>query len=127
MSQRARRPAKPPAGSRSTPNTARPALVPPGRECPWCGSKNTVFVQRGLTSAVVSPDQYLRCNDCARVTYEIVSRNDREIRLGRYQTGGDFRDATHQTRYRIYRMLKVGFNEYLLYLRPITPDAEESQ
>ena len=84
-----------------------------------------MFVQRGLTSAMVSPDQYIRCNDCSRVTYDIVSRTDRDIRIGRFQTGGEFRDATHQTRYVIYRMLKVGFNEYLLYLRPILPTGEE--
>jgi hypothetical protein len=86
-----------------------------------------MFVQRGLTSAVVSPDQYFRCNDCSRTTYEIVSRNDRDIRIGRYRTGGEFRDATHQTRYHIYRMLKVGFNEYLIYLRPNTSEPEEPQ
>lgn len=126
MSQRARRPAKPTGGHRSTPDTAHPTWLPPGRECPWCGSRDTVCVQRGLTSAVVSRDQYMRCNGCSRVTWDIVSRTDRDIRIGRYHTGGEFRDATHQTRYRIYRMLKVGFNEFLLYLRPIVPDAEES-
>ncbi len=127
MSQRARRSAGQAAGKRPAPETAKPASSPPGRVCPWCGSQDTVFVQRGLTSAVVSPDQYVRCNDCTRVTYEIVSRNDRDIRIGRYRTGGEFRDATHQTRYHIYRMLKVGFNEYLLYLRPMKSDAEEPQ
>lgn len=125
MSHRPRRPATTAAGNRSQPDTAQPAWLPPGRECPWCGSKDTFFVQRGLTSAMVSPDQYIRCNNCSKVTYDIVARNDREIRLGRYQSGGEFRDAAHQTRYRIYRMLKVGFNEFLLYLRPILPDAED--
>ena len=84
-----------------------------------------MFVQRGLTSAMVSPDQYIRCHGCSRVTYDIVSRTDRDIRIGRFQTGGEYRDGTHQTRYIIYRMLKVGFNEYLLYLRPILPTNEE--
>ena len=125
MTQRTRRGTKSVPGKPSNPDSAHPTWLPPGRECPWCSSRDTGFVQRGLTSAMASPDQYIRCNDCARVTYDIVSRNDREIRIGRFQTGGEFRDAAHQTRYTIYRMLKVGFNEYLLYLRPILPDSED--
>lgn len=125
MTQRARRRANATPEQPDSPDTAHPTWLPPGRECPWCGSRDTVFVQRGLTSAMVSPDQYIRCNDCSRLTYDIVSRNDREIRIGQFHTGGEFRDAAHQTRYVIYRMLKVGFNEYLLYLRPILPDSEE--
>lgn len=126
MSHRARRGAKPAPGKPSNSESDQPTLLPPGRECPWCGSKDTVLVQRGLTSSRPSPDQYIRCADCDRVTFDIVARNDREIRIGRYRTGSEFRDAKHQTRYRIYRMLKVGFNEYLLYLRPILPDADGS-
>lgn len=83
-----------------------------------------MFVQRGLTTALPSPDQYIRCSGCNKVTYDIVMRNEREVRLGRYNTGAEFRDAKHQTRYRIYRMLKVGFDEYLLYLRPKLPGAD---
>lgn len=127
MTQRGRRRANPAPGKTLIPESNQPSWLPPGRDCPWCGSSETVFVQRGLTSAIVSRDQYIRCSTCNRVTYDIVSRNDRDIRIGRFQVGGEFRDATHQTRYSIYRMLKVGFNEYLLYLRPILPDAEDPQ
>jgi hypothetical protein len=88
-----------------------------------------VFVQRGLASGQASPNQYIRCHDCGRVTYDIVAKNDREIRISSYRQGGIYRDAEHQTRYTIYRMLKVGFNEFLLYLRPIVDnqDSDEEQ
>lgn len=127
MNHRARRRTNPVTGKPSISDTNHPTWLPPGRECPWCGSKDTVFVQRGLTTTVPSPDQYIRCGDCGRVTYDIVARSDREIRLGRYQAGSEYRDANHQTRYRIYRVLKVGFNEYLLYLRPIIPGTDNPQ
>lgn len=127
MTNRARRGATKAPGKPSNSESGLPTWLPPGRECPWCGSKDTVFVQRGLGSSQPSKDQYIQCADCNRRTYDIVARDDREIRLGRYQTGSEFRDAKHQTRYRIYRMLKVGFNEYLLYLRPVLPGADESK
>ncbi len=105
---------------------SHPTWLPPGRECPWCGSRDTVFVQRGLASGQASPSQYIRCHDCDRVTYDIEAKNDREIRIHGYRQGGTFRDAENQTRYTIYRMLKVGFNEFLLYLRPILDDQNPS-
>lgn len=124
MNQRARRGVQTAPGKPSKPESANSSWLPPGRPCPWCGSEDTVFVQRGLTSSSPSPDQYIRCSSCKKVTYDIVARGEREIRLGRYATGAEFRDAKHLTRYRIYRMLKVGFDEYLLYLRPKLPGAD---
>lgn len=122
MSDRARTRAKTRETTPVTPDPEHPTWLPPGRECPWCGSKDTVFVQRGLASGGTSKDQYIRCHDCNKVTYDIVARNDREVRIGSYRLNGVFRDPEHQTRYTIYRMLKVGFNEFLLYLRPILPE-----
>lgn len=81
-------------------------------------------MQRGLAGGGTSKDQYIRCADCGKVTYDIVSKNDRDIRIGSYRLNGVFRDPEHQTRYTIYRMLKVGFNEFLLYLRPILPEKD---
>ena len=60
-----------------------------------------------------------RCKTCGRITYEIVSKSAREMRLGRYRAGGVFKDPVHRTRYSINRILKVGVNEYLLYLKPL--------
>lgn len=114
----------PRANSPMTSDPDHPTWLPPGRECPWCGSRDTVFVQRGLTMGRDSKDQYIRCHDCGKVTFDIVARTDRDIRIGGYRLNGVFRDPTHQTRYTIYRMLKVGFNEFLLYLRPILPDPD---
>ena len=95
--------------------------------CAWCDSQNTVFVQRGFAGGQRSKDQYIRCLDCERITYEIIATTDRDIRIHRYQSGGTYRDAAHQTRYTIYRMLKVGFNEFLLYLRPVMPTEPDKE
>lgn len=84
-------------------------------------------MQRGLAGGQPSKDQYIRCHDCGKVTYDIVAKTDREIRINRYSSGGDYRDPTHQVRYTIYRMLKVGFDEFLLYLRPIFPDQSDAE
>lgn len=111
----------------SAPDRSHPTWLPPGRECPWCGSRDTVFVKRGLAGGQESKDQYIRCSDCDKVTYDIVSRTDRDIRIDRLHAGGELRDPYHQTRYHIYRMLKVGFNEFLLYLRPILPDQDNHE
>lgn len=106
----------------STPDRSHPCWLPPDRECPWCGSRDTTFVQRGLAGGQESKHQYIRCHDCEKITYDIISCTDRDIRIHRYRTGGEYRDAVEQIRYTIYRMLKVGFNEFLLYLRPKLPD-----
>ena len=91
----------------------------PARRCPWCGSTRTQFVQRGYTGPTDEVDQYFTCVGCGKVTYELVAKTAREMRLGRFRPGGVYRDATHQTRYHVSRVLKVGLNEYLIYLKPI--------
>lgn len=96
------------------------------RECPWCGSSNTVFYKRGLTGPTDERDQYFTCEDCGRRTYEIVSRTSRDMRVGQFRAGGSFRDNARQTKYTISRVLKVGMNEILLYLKPIVPRTEET-
>jgi len=90
--------------------------------CPWCGASNTDYVQRGYTGPTDESDQYFTCNSCHKVTYQLISRTTRQTRLGRYRVGGIFKDSKHQTKYRITRMLKVGFDEYLLHLKPIPGD-----
>jgi hypothetical protein len=93
--------------------------------CPWCGSRNTSFYKRGLTGPTDERDQYVTCHDCGRLTYEIVSRTSRDMRVGQFRAGGTFRDNARQTKYSISRVLKVGFNEFLLYLKPIFPTNDE--
>lgn len=92
------------------------------RRCPWCGSKNITFVQRGFTGPTDERDQYTTCNNCKRLAYEIISRSARDMRLGQYRSGGVYRDSLRQTRYTINRVLKVGANEYLLYVKPVVRD-----
>lgn len=77
---------------------------------------------RSLAGGQESRNQFLRCHDCGRTIYEIVALAGREVRLGRYQSGGEYRDPVQRGRYTIYRMLKIGFDEYLLYLRPVLPE-----
>ena len=100
-------------------NVNDPVVGPLTRFCPWCGKSDTVLVQRGYTGPTDEIDQYFRCKTCGRITYEIVSKSAREMRLGRYRAGGVFKDPVHRTRYSINRILKVGVNEYLLYLKPL--------
>ena len=111
----------------STPDRSHPTRIPPGRECPWCGSRDTVFTQRGLASGQESKDQYIQCLECGKVTYDIVAKTDQDIRIHRYHSGGIYRDSAQHTSYTIYRMLKVGFNEFLLYLRPVLPVQDDTQ
>jgi hypothetical protein len=98
-----------------------------GRACPWCGSRDTNFYKRGLTGPTDERDQYITCNDCGRLTYEIVSRTSRDIRVGQFRAGGTFRDNARQTKYTISRVLKVGLNEFLLYLKPVLPANDEER
>lgn len=106
--------------------------IPEGerRRCPWCGSENTKLMQRGFTGPTDERDQYFICRDCEMLTFEIVSKTARDMRLGQYRLGATYRDNPRQTRYRISRVLKVGVNEHLLYLKPIVrqeqPAAERS-
>jgi hypothetical protein len=89
------------------------------RQCPWCQSRDVRLVQRGFTGPTDERDQYITCNNCKRLTYEIISRTTRDMRLGQYRTGGTYRDTRRQTKYDITRVLKVGSNEFLLYVKPI--------
>lgn len=89
------------------------------RQCPWCDSFQTRLVQRGLTGPTDERDQYIVCNKCNRITYEILSRSNRDMRVSQFRTGSTVRDNATQTKYIINRVLKVGVNEYLLYVKPI--------
>jgi ssDNA-binding Zn-finger/Zn-ribbon topoisomerase 1 len=89
------------------------------RTCPWCGSDRTRLVLRGYTGPTDETDQYFECDECGKVTYELVAKSAREMRLGRFRTGGVYQDRVHHTRYLVSRVLKVGLNEYLVYLKPI--------
>jgi len=94
------------------------------RRCPWCSSDQTKLVQRGFIGPTDERDQYFTCRDCGMLTFEIVSKTAREMRLGQYRPGATYRDNPRQTRYRISRILKVGVNEHLLYLKPIVRQPE---
>jgi hypothetical protein len=101
----------------------------PVRVCPWCGSTDTVHVQRGFVGPTDDRNQYFTCNACDRLTYEIISKTVRDMRVGQFRAGGIYRDSARQTKYTITRVLKVGVNESLLYVKPIArhdPDAARS-
>ncbi|HUG17209.1 MAG TPA: hypothetical protein VMM78_19545 [Thermomicrobiales bacterium] len=87
------------------------------RQCPQCGSSDTTRVQRGLAGATDERDQYFACNACGRVTYEIVSRTQREIRINRLEPGRTVR--LRGSEYSVSRVLKVGLNECLVYVKPV--------
>jgi hypothetical protein len=89
------------------------------RRCPWCNSDDTRHTLRGYVGQSNDRDQYLTCNRCRRLTYEIVSRTPRDIRLGQFQVGDLWRDHARQTQYVITRILKAGASETLLYVRPV--------
>ena len=91
----------------------------PLRECPWCTSRRTQLVQRGFTGPTDERDQYMTCDSCGRMTLEIVSKTMREVRVGQFRADTTYRDSLRQTKYTITRVLKVGMNEYLLYLKPL--------
>lgn len=110
--------------SADRPDAESRAGGPPGdqprvRRCPWCQSRDVTLTQRGFTGPTDERDQYITCNTCKRLTYEIISRTARDMRLGQYRAGGTYRDTRRQTKYDITRVLKVGSNEFLLYVRPI--------
>lgn len=88
--------------------------------CPWCGSSDAVRVQRGFVGPTDDRNQYLRCNACNRLTFEIISKTVRDMRVGQFRVGGTYRDTASQTKYTIIRVLKVGMNECLLYVKPLT-------
>jgi len=95
------------------------------RLCPWCGSSDIQLVQRGYTGPTDEVNQYFTCNSCSKVTYELVAKTAREMKLGRYHAGGIYKDSVNQTRYTVSRVLRVGLNEYLIYLKPL-PGADPS-
>ena len=94
------------------------------RACPVCGSDETHLTPRGYAGTVDSPDQFITCRACGRVTYEILAVSQRDIRLHNYAAGG-YLDRDGQ-RYRIRRVLKVGFNEHLLYVQRESETSPES-
>ncbi len=87
-----------------------------GRRCPRCDSADVESVRRGFAGKTDGTDQYVRCHACGKTTWEMVSKTAQEVRLGRYEAGKSFTERGD--RYVIRRLLKVGFNEYLLYLKP---------
>ncbi|MEX2314540.1 MAG: TFIIB-type zinc ribbon-containing protein [Thermomicrobiales bacterium] len=86
------------------------------RTCPECGSDDTLFVQRGFAGTTDEHNQYFTCKSCGRVTFEILSRTPREVRVGRLDPGRQLRHEGGE--YTISRVLKVGLNESLIYLKP---------
>jgi hypothetical protein len=80
-------------------------------------------VQRGLAGATDERDQFFSCDECGRVTYEIVSRTPREIRIQRMEAGREVRLNGHV--YIVSRVLKVGLNESLVYVKP-APERDTS-
>jgi hypothetical protein len=91
------------------------------RACAWCGSSEGRFVTRGFAGATDANDQYFECASCKRKTFEILSQTGRDMRLGRYKAGDTYHDRANRTRYQIGRVLRVGSNEFLLYLKPLDP------
>jgi transposase-like protein len=85
------------------------------RVCPDCGSENVEVTQRGFAGQTDERHQFFRCLDCDRLTYEILSRNAREMKLDRVENG-DVLEADGHT-YRVRRILKIGIDEHLLYVR----------
>jgi hypothetical protein len=75
-----------------------------------------VLVLRGFAGTTDDHNQYFTCNDCGRVTFEILSRTQREIRVGRLELGRQVRHEGGE--YVVSRVLKVGLNESLVYLKP---------
>lgn len=89
----------------------------PTRRCPACGSSETVLVRRGLTGPTDERDQYVRCQRCGQVTYEILGRSAREVRAQGLATGQTVTVAGQ--RYVVVQLLRAGLNEYLVYVRRV--------
>lgn len=51
------------------------------------------------------------------MTYEIIARTQRDVRIGRLELGREVRVAGAD--YLVSRVLKVGLNESLVYLKPV--------
>ena len=84
--------------------------------CPACGSSDTEHVQRGYAGNTDANDQFFTCLDCGLVTYEIVAKSERELRMHRLEPGRKFKHEGWE--YTVSRVLKVGLNESLVYLKP---------
>lgn len=89
---------------------------PPTKTCPSCASTDTVFVQRGFAGSTDENDQYFTCRACGLVTYEIVARSERDLRIHRLEPGRRYVHAGWE--YTVSRVLKIGVNESLVYLKP---------
>ena len=87
--------------------------------CPACGGTRTHRTRRGYAGQVDTPDQYVTCSDCGETTYEIISRSERELRVDRIEPGRRFKHAGSE--YIVSRILKVGLDEALVYVRPAPP------
>jgi hypothetical protein len=85
------------------------------RECPDCNSDQVELTQRGYAGKTDERHQFFTCRECGRITYEILSRNAREMRFERISTGDVIEADGHP--YRIMRMLKIGVDEHLIYVR----------
>ncbi|MFW6074358.1 MAG: hypothetical protein ACOC9Y_02105 [Chloroflexota bacterium] len=85
------------------------------KRCPHCGSSDTRFTQRGYAGLTDAPDQYITCRDCGEVTYEIISRTERELRIDRIESGSTFKHDGNE--YTVRRILRVGIDELLVYVQ----------
>ena len=91
----------------------------PAANCPACGSERTRRTRRGYAGNVDTADQYVTCADCGETTYEIISRSERELRVDRLEPGRRFKHEGSE--YIVSRILKVGLDEALVYVRPAPP------
>ena len=91
----------------------------PSKICPSCGSERTLHVQRGYAGNTDENDQFFTCEECGLVTYEILSCSERDLRRHRLEPGRKFRHAGWE--YTVARLLKVGLNETLVYLKADSP------
>jgi hypothetical protein len=95
------------------------------RLCPTCGSPHLLQTMRGYAGRTDTPHQYWTCQQCGQVIYEILSVAQRDIRLNRYEAGGVV--VRDNLTYAIQRILKVGFDEHLLYLKPVLVEPDEPE
>lgn len=84
--------------------------------CPACGSDRIRRTKRGYAGPADTADQYITCQDCGETTYEIISRSARELRVDRLEPGRHFKYEGRE--YIVIRVLKVGIDEALVYVRP---------
>lgn len=87
--------------------------------CPLCGSQNIRRIRRGYAGQIDTPDQYVSCLDCGETTYEIIARSERELRVDRLEPGRRFKYQGAE--YLVSRILKIGLDEALVYVRPAPP------